>query len=299
MFRQKGPWVPKYYIIKPLPSILRKFNILKHADAFKNYPVIIWQDLFAKIFKDKIAYISFTGGEPLFHNKKIIKLMETVADVSDDFIIRFDTNGSVIPRFPEEFKEKITYVVSYHGSQVKLDKFLQNLEQIGKQGTIHMVNRVVFSETELSDAIEEMKLFAMKGYFMNISPAYFDVSGWRKENIELLKSVTHPLDYELRVERKTKGKKCRWPTIGFRLLPTGYADVFPCHNKTINLLKTKNLNEFLSKKEIVCPSVDCTCLHAYSFQDCTERNAYSYDILDNFVTENIDYRIKNNSQILF
>lgn len=292
MFRNRGPAIAHNRFNKIVFPALKRLNIFKYPDAFMNFPLNIWQDLFSGIFKGKFAYLSFTGGEPLIHASKITELIKTIADVSNDFIIRFDTNGSLIPQFPDELKKHIAYVVSYHPTHVKFDEFLSNLDKISNQGNIYMINRVVHQE-ELADALKEMDLFQSYGYYMNISPAFFDVLTWKKENQELLKCVTYPLDYQLRIERKTVGEKCKWPIFGFRLLPTGYADVYPCHKKIINLLKTKNLNNFLSKEEILCPSTNCTCLHAYSFHNCTERNAYSYDILHNFVKENINHRKLN------
>jgi organic radical activating enzyme len=293
MFREKGPWVPINKSNNIFPAVLRSLQLLKYADAFKNYPLARWQELFATIFKGKIAYVSFTGGEPLLHNNEINELIKTVADVSDQFMIRFDTNGSIIPHFPKEFIDHISFVVSYHKSQVPLDKLLSNLENISKQGKIQIINRVLHSEDELPEALKEIDLFAAQGFFMNITPAFFDVNTWKKENIEILKKVTSPLDYQLRVERKTKGLTCKWPLIGFQLLPTGYAHVFPCLTDTVNLIKTKDIRKVLSKTKVVCPSTNCTCLHAYSFLDCTDRNAHSYDVLENFVRENAAHRIEN------
>ena len=295
MYKQRGPWLPKQRLSRSAFDLLRKLKVLKYTDAFRNYPLQTWQELFAQIFKDRIAYLSFTGGEPLIHQKNLLGLMRTLADVSEDFVVRFDTNGSIVPDFPPGLREKISYNISYHRSQISLDKFLDNLSRIAEQGRILMINRVVHHEDEMSEAIREMEFFAARNLFLNINPAFFDIRHWKQANIDLLKTVTHPLDYGLKIEQRVTGKSCKYPIFGFQLLPSGYAWVPPCSSRTVNLMKTKRVDDVLIRKAIKCPSKTCVCLHQYSFTEGIRRNAHSYDIMDNFVREHIQVRKERGS----
>jgi organic radical activating enzyme len=290
MFKNKGPGLANNMFRRLSFPLLRRFGILNYPDAFMNYPLWRWQALFKDVFGGKLAYISFTGGEPLLHYKKMNDLIRTVSESSEDYRIRFDTNGSVIPVFSYEFHKKIAYVVSYHKSQARIDTFLKNLELLSKQGNVYMIQRIINSEMELEDAMNDMELFNSHGYYMNISPAFFTVENWSKGNVELLRKVTTDIDYELRIERKTKNKMCKYPEFGFRLLPNGYAEIYPCHNKVINLMKERSPNKLFTKGPMVCASRDCTCLHTYGFVAGIDRNAYSFDILGNFVEDNKAHR---------
>ena len=293
MLGNKGPGLADTPLRKALFPLLRKIGLLRNSDAFMNYSIDEWKRLFGEIFKDKIAYISFTGGEPLIHYAKITELIKTLAERSDEYMVRFDTNGTIVPSFPEEFKDRISYVVSYHKSQAPQEKFVKNLQSISKQGKVLMVNRVVDDENGLQDAVQDMKLFESLGYYTNITPAFLNVKNWKKSNVDLIKEITCDIDYEFRVDRKTKGRRCRYPMFGFRLLPNGFGEVFPCINKAHNLMRKHSLKGLFSDKPMVCQSTDCTCLHAYPFIENIDRNAYSYDILANFVNENKAHKERN------
>jgi len=150
--------MPKNSIKNIVCWVLAKFKFFHHADSFLNYSLKRWQDLFVDIFEDKIIYLHFTGGEPLLRHREITKLVETTAYVSKDFIIRIDINGSIIPDFPSELKEKITHNISYHKSQIDFNKFLHNLDKIANQGKIYMINRVIADEEDFHEALKENEI---------------------------------------------------------------------------------------------------------------------------------------------
>ncbi len=290
LFRSMGPWLPKNGPTKALCSLLRSVGILKYADAFRNYPLSAWQDLFARLFRGKIAYVDFTGGEPLFHYKKLTELMRTIAGVSDDVLFRIDTNGSVVPEFPPDLVGNITYNISYHKSQISTDRLLRNIEQISRQGKIRMINRVVADEHDMTEAVKDAEFFSSRGLFLNINPAFFDISAWKEENRDLLRKMIHPMDYALKIDKQTRGKKCKYPVFGFMLLPSGYGCVPPCSSRTLNVMKAGTLDGLLIGKEIRCPAPQCVCLHQYSFTEGIKRNAESFDFLDNYVKDHLIHR---------
>src|SRR5205814_1436289 len=103
----------------------------------------------------------------------------------------------------------------------------------------------------------------------------------------------HPVDFKLKMEKETLGKRCLYPSFGFQLLPNGYAWMPPCTDKVINLMKTKDMSPLLFKGGMVCPSDNCVCLHQYSFivnDHVMDRNKDSMDILGSYVKAQTEHR---------
>jgi organic radical activating enzyme len=300
LFKTGPPRLPKNIIQRLYFPLLQKAGVFQKAHAFDNYPLKDWLDLFEKIFEGKKAYLHLSGGEPMLYFRDITQIMERTAKVAEDCWFRFDTNGSITPDFPEKLKPRIGYNVSYHKDTIPdLDRFIASLKALSKQGNVIMVNRVVASEDELTVAVDEMRKLAKLGYFMNITPAFRDVSKWKKENVKLFKKTIHPADFELQYMGKTKGEPCIYPTFGFMLTPNGHGYVQPCNvNRAVNLMGSKDKwtpEDILYKHSIACPVPYCNCIGQYSFtRPLQERNTKSYDILKNFADSQMEYR-RNNS----
>lgn len=287
MFRQRGPGVARTPLQKWLYPKLVQMGIFQYSDAFLNYPLRQWQDLFRALFAGHNTYLSFTGGEPLLLWKQVFELIRSVVEVSKEWIIRFDTNATIAPPFPEEWKSHLSFNVSYHRQEVKdFPVFVKNLDRLAAGARSVMMNRVVHEESDIPIFLEELRFFKERGYFLNFAPAFFNLDGWSEEHRRIARSLIHPIDYQLKIDKATKGKHCLYPSFGFQLLPNGYAWVPPCDDKAINLMKTKDPTPLLYKGGMTCPADHCACLHQYSFvteNNVFARNKDSMDILGSYV----------------
>jgi organic radical activating enzyme len=294
MLREKGPLAPRNPLRKVLFPLLQKIGVMDYADAMLNYDLEEWKDLFRVLFKGKNAYVSFTGGEPFLLWKQIFELVKVLEKEAATWMVRVDTNGTVVPPIPEEWKSHLSFNVSCHREQMRdFDKFMENLGKITAGAQSVMVNRVVHTEEEMGGIYDEVRMFRDRGYFLNVAPDHFQLSQWSPESQQKLRALIHPVDFKLKMEKKTLGKKCIYPAFGFQLLPNGFAWVPPCHDRVINLMKTQDPSPLLSPGGMTCPSDDCVCLHQYSFivdENVVARNKGSMDILGSYVAAQTGHR---------
>ncbi|WP_375724540.1 radical SAM protein [Arcobacter sp. KX21116] len=290
MFKNRGPKLPKNKFQKYAFYVAKEMGIFNYADSFKNYKIEEWIKLFKTISETKDElYLSFTGGEPLVLYKKLNKIILELSKMFKKLNIRIDTNGSVIPIFDDEIKKYISYNVSYHPSQIDVNQLLSNLKKIDDNGKVLMVNRVVFN-SDIESINQEIILFKDKGYFLNINPAHFSLKGYSEKNIEVIKSIKAPIDFNNSLKKNNVGKLCSYPMFGLQLLPSGYAWIPPCDNKNVvNLIKKPHeIEKLLKKEKFACPS-ECVCFHQYPFS--TNNEYKDNDIMNEYVERNVRHRI--------
>jgi len=290
MFRQRGPRVPHAPLEKKLFRLARDMKLFDYADSLRNYPIEKWQALFAYLatFKRDL-YLSFTGGEPMILEKPIVEILNAVYARFDKVVIRFDTNGSIVPKFEGLTpRADITFNVSYHPTEISRDKLVANLKRLSDKGRVLMVNRV-FNHRELPQALDEIRYFADLGYFMNFSPESFDISEYSEAELETVAKLRAPSDVELPLFEQTTGRRCDFPTFGFQLLPNGYAWIPPCDRKTADIInKPSRIHKLLKPAAIACPG-KCVCLHQYPW---VNKGYDDMDILGAYVARNVAWRKK-------
>jgi MoaA/NifB/PqqE/SkfB family radical SAM enzyme len=290
MWRRRGPRLAHNPTEDKLFRLARKVGVFDYADAIRNYPVEKWQALFSYLatFKRDL-YLSFTGGEPLILEKPIVEVLNHVAREFDKVLIRFDTNGSLVPKFEGlDPRVSVTFNVSYHPSQISRDKLMTNLDRIRDKGKVHMVNRV-FGKHELAGAFDEIRFFADRGYFLNFSPESFDVSQYDEADLKLMRRLRTDLDVDYPILEQTTGKSCGYPTFGFQLLPNGYAWVPPCDTKSADVInKPSRIHRLLKKDAIACPG-KCVCFHQYPW---TSKGYDAMDIMGQYVARNAAHRAR-------
>jgi organic radical activating enzyme len=288
MFRQHGPRLARNGTEQKLFRLARRLGVFDYADALRNYPVAKWQDLFSYLatIKSEI-YLSLTGGEPLILEEPIVEIINHLHQKFRLVVIRFDTNGSLAPAFAGlDPRADISFNVSYHPSQIKRDKLLTNLDLLRKKGRVLMVNRV-FGKEDLRGALDEIRFFADRGYFLNFSPQDFDIAKYDKADFELMGKLRSPMDVEYPLFEKTVGHKCAYPTFGFQLLPNGYAWIPPCDSKSADVINDpKRIHRLLKPEPIACPG-KCVCFHQYPWVG----DGYSgADIMEEYVARNRKWR---------
>lgn len=288
MYKNKGPRLPKNKAEKIIFDVARKLNVFHYADSFKNYDMQKWLTMFTELSKQKQQiYLSFTGGEPLIDYKKIEVIIKHLETCFKDIMIRIDTNGSKIPLFDESIKKYITYNVSYHPSQTSKNTLIDNLKKLDSQGKVLMVNRVI-TDDEISNINAEVDEFNQHGYYLNINPANFSISKYHDDDVDILRQYKSSIDFDSPLYSRTVGKSCAYPTLGFQLLPSGYAWIPPCDNQTVVDLinKPSMLDKLLKKNSIICPS-QCVCFHQYPW---TENGYSDINIMKSYVERNIQHR---------
>lgn len=269
-------------------KLARRAGLFNYADAIRNHPVQEWLPLFTYLATiKKNIYLSFTGGEPLILEKPIVQVLNHLGRHFEKVLIRFDTNGSLVPKFEGlDPSTAITFNVSYHPSHIGRDKLLANLDRIRAKGKVHMVNRV-FARKDLPDALDEVRFFADRGYFLNFSPESFDISDYTSDDMALMRSLRTPLDVDYPLLEQTTGRQCSYPTFGFQLLPNGYAWVPPCDTKSANVLKNpRQIHRLLKSDTIACPG-KCVCFHQYPW---TSEGYQDMDIMGQYVVRNAQWR---------
>ncbi|MGB9855713.1 MAG: hypothetical protein ACPLKS_04145 [Caldisericum exile] len=289
MFKNHGPRIPSDRISKLFFKIAHYLGLFDYADSFLNHKIDKWIQLFTEISKiKKQLYLSITGGEPLIYYKQINTIANELKNLYNKFLIRIDTNGSIIPQFSHDIKNLITYNVSYHPTQVKLDKFCNKLNSLKEQGQILMINRVINSDSELSKVVEELEFFSKMGYYLNVNLDHFDITKFSEKTLNYIKKIKSNVDYILPLFSKTIGNQCSYPTFGFQLLPNGYAWIPPCDmNKTINIIdKPINFLKILKNKPIICPA-QCVCFHQYPWALDGYKN---FNIMAEYVIRNVGHR---------
>lgn len=289
MFKNRGPRLPHNKFETYAFNFFNKIGLFHKADSFENYKIENWIELFKELSKYRNnLYLSFTGGEPLIYWKKIDLIITEIKKYFSKFKIRIDTNGSIVPNFSKENIEYISYNVSFHPTQIRKDVLFKNLEALNNKGQVYMVNRVINENDSIEEIKNEINEFKEKGFYLNINPADFNVSTYKKEKIEFLKSIKPEIDYKYPIENKTIGKKCIYPIFGIQLLPNGYGWIPPCDSKQVyNLIKNpNNIVKLLKDKPIICPS-KCVCFHQYPW---VEKGYQDIDIMKEYVKRNIKKR---------
>jgi organic radical activating enzyme len=291
MFRQRGPRLAHNNVEQRLFRLARQLGVFDFADALRNYPVHRWQDLFTYLatIKSEI-YLSLTGGEPLILEEPIVEIVNHLHQKFDRVLVRFDTNGSIVPTFAGlDPRAEISFNVSYHPSQIKRDKLLSNLDLLRKKGRVLMVNRV-FGKRDLSAVLDEVTYFADRGYFLNFAPQDFDIAEYDEADLTLIEKLRSPIDFEYPLLEKTVGRQCSFPTFGFQLLPNGYAWIPPCDSKTADVINNpKRIHRLLKPEAIACPG-KCVCFHQYPWSVDGYADA---DIMSEYVARNRKWRDQN------
>jgi organic radical activating enzyme len=288
MFRRHGPRLAHNAFEDKVFKIARRLGIFDYADALRNHPIEEWKRLFSHLSTyKKDIYLSLTGGEPLILEKPIVEIVNHLHEKFDHVLVRIDTNGSLVPKFEGLNPDaKITFNVSFHPSQIKRDRLLNNLNGLRKKGTVHMVNRV-FSKNELADALDEVRFFDEQGYFLNFSPESFNISDYTEDELAMMSKLRTPLDIDFPILEKTVGRTCAYPTFGFQLLPNGYAWIPPCDDKSVNILaKPERIKQLLKSEDMACPS-KCVCFHQYPW---TSKGYDNMDIMGQYVARNVAWR---------
>lgn len=291
MYKQRGPRLPRNRLENYMFKLLFKIGIFKKADSFINYDLKKWITLFIELSKfRKNLYLSFTGGEPLLHYKKINIFLKEIEKYFQKLYVRIDTNGSIVPIFDEDIIRYIYYNISYHPSQINKNLLIKNLNYISKTGKILMINRVITEKDKVEEIRKEISEFKKLGYFLNINPSHFDIRNFSAEHKDFIKKIKADIDYECSLENKNIGRLCLYPTFGIQLLPNGYAWIPPCDLKNvIDLIHyPSNINKILKRRSIKCPN-KCVCFHQYPWAF----NGYeTMNIMEEFVNRNITHREK-------
>ena len=149
-----------------------------------------------------------------------------------------------------------------------------------------MVNRVV-QPTEMVSIVDEIEYFRQHGYYLHVSPVDFNIAEYSSEAREVLFNVRSEMDVKLPILEQTSGKLCEYPQFGLQLLPSGYARIPPCDEKTVEVIRNPaNIHKLLKTDLFACPG-KCVCFHQYPWV----AGGYSdIDIMKEFVERNKQWR---------
>jgi MoaA/NifB/PqqE/SkfB family radical SAM enzyme len=194
-----------------------------YGHAFDYYSVERWIEAFRKFPQEEI-YLKITGGEPFLDRSNIVRLINELNSFPNIRHIRVDTTGFWNPKsFGAMRKEKLLLNMSYHHSQIALDRFLANALKIRVAGfTIPIINFVMAPESYPS--FEECyQVFEHHDFLVNASAmapagAYAGRSMRESTEIQLLKKYAAPIDVKYKVGAPpTKGRLCLHPSLSYNL----------------------------------------------------------------------------------
>lgn len=291
MYQVRGPKLVRSGLKGKIFALARSAGVLSYADSRQNHGVDEWKRMFAGLARHRRKlYLSFTGGEPLAEERFIVEMLNYLDEIFDEFKVRIDTNGSLLPKF-KGLKEgiDIAFNVSHHPTQTDLESFLVRLGELRTKGRVAMVNRVV-GRAEIPFIEEEVEAFRARGYFLNVSPDSFDTGSYSAEENAVLARLRSPIDIDNPILNKNIGKSCVYPSFGLVLLPTGYAWTTPCSTKKVNLIaQPDRIKELLTEGAVTCPAA-CACFHQYSWADGL--GFKGIDFIGEYVQRNVEWRAR-------
>lgn len=209
--------------------------------AFDHYPPEAWANALRSVPSTQVA-LTITGGEPFVDRKNFLAALRELA-ADPRFLIQIHTNGSWTPEyFAGLDKTRIWLIISFHGSQTRLQPFLDRLQRLRAAGfTKGKVVMVLAPEHEPS-AEDTIRAIEQTGWFVNATAmlpdgAYLDHRKRTERAVDLIEAYGdwHNAYFTI-MQPPTRGALCRHPSTGYRIEPDGSVTA-ACLNRPQNLFR--------------------------------------------------------------
>lgn len=221
-----------------------------------------WLSALERCFGDKRLVITLTGGEPLLDRPNMTALLAGFAAAPWVESVRIDTNGSSKPYLWPVDWSKVSFMVSYHPTEISEVDFFADLDGMLSAGLdVTVVNLVV-----LPDRVPLLASLARKlrsrGVPLGALPAYGTKMYYTEAELQELRRYLPPEDWFFRSGGETYGRSCLYPALAYEMNPDGAVSV-ACHPLNGNVLEGTLPRGFDSYVD--CPHEKCTCVNRYTF----------------------------------
>jgi len=228
--------------------------------AFDHYPVAEWLRMFRQ-FPFRQIHLTVSGGEPFLDRENFHALLGGLSAM-ENVEATVITNGFWNPaHYAAIDKSRLSLVVTFHPSEIAVEKFLANLRRIRNSGfRIGMINFVLAPEN--MDPMESaLCLLERDGFFVNVSSMmsagiYSSRSERAELELDLIERYNTPCDnYFKLVQPRTLGSLCFYPAMTYSLLFDGSIQV-ACLDSTARNLFTDGIPP-LPREAVPCAYERC------------------------------------------
>ena len=272
--------------------------------AFDHHPVDAWVAAFERVPYD-FALVC-RGGEPFLDHEGFANFLERVGTLGKLQYLRIDTNGAWDPaRFeavPERVRKATQLNVSFHPTQITLDRFEKRLAKIVEAGwNVGMINYVL--EADQAGDYEKLRdhFRDEHGIYVNPNPDAFD-DAWRHADMrERARRRLLPMlpleDLLMKTGASTKGKTCWYPSVSYMIAPNGVA-ARSCGARAMVERRIDFIHDSAHVKPleepVQCPQAACLCLDRYAFREDLEgRGEQNGFLLAEYVRDCREHQARN------
>ena len=250
-------------------------------DFFSIHGISEWLDALRSQFGGRDLELYFTGGE-VFVYKEFMEFLPKIMNEPNVRWIRIDTNGSLAARYLSILDpEKVSLMMTFHPTQVSLEKFLEQAQKLNEHGVLEMVNYVAYP-FEIETINKYLEIFSKQGIFLNVSPNILASSEYDFARIAISDLVT-PEDAKYRLRYPVYGKPCL-SGVCYAVADL-YGNLYDCRTKLGNLFAGKV--ETLGKAKR-CKRIYCDCTPRYCL--LTENSFPASRHLIDYVNRNSEHR---------
>jgi len=280
---------------RSLPAPLAKERVQGHA--FGNYPVEDWCAALYQRFGHRNLAMTLDGGEPFWDLANMCRFLWEVTGWDNVDNIRVDTNASWTP--PPEFRGDRLYKVNlnaaWHPTQIPLKRFVGNLARYRDHGLrLTMVNFVMQADQigmyeELAEAVAPLGVPVNPSVYI---PTPSEKDRYERNEAEMAAYRKHLGEFDVTYRSgagKTKGKRCRYPTVAYMMNVAGEIAV-ACYGTRKGHLFGGPIPDRLDGWA-ACPKEQCICVDMYSFlQEAPPARTRSMNTLAAYVRDAIRTR---------
>jgi hypothetical protein len=238
------------------------------------------------------------GGEPFLDHDGFGRFLAGVGALPRLKYLRVDTNGSWSPDLYEAVPREVRAIaelnVSFHPTQISLDRFETRLARIIEAGwKIEMINYVM-EASQAGDYLAVRDLFAAKhGIYVNPNPDVYDgglnaPQAAGRDARRAFDSLLPAADVQRKTGAPTKGKSCFYPSIGYIIATDGMArracGVTEGGAAVVDFIeRPAELTAFTSP--VRCQQAACLCLDRYAFLEELDGRGRSLNLLAEYVDD--------------
>jgi len=253
-------------------------------DFFSVHDGSEWLNAFRSKFEGRDLELYFTGGE-VFVYKDFLEFLPKISNEPNVKWIQIDTNGSLTSKYLSILDpQKVSLMMTFHPTQVSLDKFIEEAQKLQEHGVLKMVNYVAYP-FEIETLNKYLEKFTKLGIFLNVTwninaiPEYDDFA-WK-----VICNLTTPEDTNYILRNSVYGKSCLAGVCYANI--DMYGNLYRCHgiSKIGNIFDNKIE---LLKEAKPCKTIYCDCSVRYSL--LTENRFPSSHFLIGYVNRNREYR---------
>ncbi len=277
-------------------------TIHKHRDesqhAFDHHDASLWIEAFARVPHDFALLVR--GGEPFLDDTNFSRFVRRVGELEKLRYMRVDTNGSWDPdryeSVPREIRTATQLNVSFHPTQITLERFEKRLDRIIDAGwSIGMINYVMQADQEGDYESVRDHFRRARGIYVNPNPDAFD-GAWATSDLDAKESSRRKIvpllplaDLLRKTGAPTRGKSCFFPSISYVIAPNGAAQrscgvAVSNETRTLDFIRDSARVRPLAEAS-TCPQTACLCLDRYAFLEELDGRGAEINLLEEYVRD--------------